>query len=68
MALGAIYGTRDAGRSFYLHARGILEKHGFIELSLERACYVYAEAGVVKILVHTHVDDFLMAHDGCLSH
>ena len=63
-ALGAIYGTRDAGRSFYFHAKLILEKFGFLELSLEKSCYVLILDGRVAAFLHTHVDDFLIADDG----
>ena len=63
-ALGAIYGTRDAGRSFYLHAKTVLEKHGLVELSLEKSCYALVLDGRIAAVVHTHVADFLAATDG----
>jgi hypothetical protein len=66
IARGAIYGTRDAGRSFYKHSRQVLSGLGFAELSLEKACYVYAPGGTVRAVVHTHVDDFLIAWDGSM--
>ena len=63
-ALGAIYGTRDAGRSFYLHAKTVLEKYGLVELSLEKSCYALVFDKRIAAVVHTHVDDFLAATDG----
>ena len=63
-APGATYGTRDAGRSFYLHAKTTLEKHGLIELSLEKSCYALVINKRIAALIHTHVDDFLAAADG----
>ena len=55
---------RDAGRSFYLHAKTVLEKHGLVELSLERSCYALVLDGRIAAAAHTHVDDFLAATDG----
>lgn len=43
VAVWAIYGTRDAGRAFYAHARGVLQAHGFEESRLEEAFYVLRE-------------------------
>ena len=37
-AMGSIYGTRDAGRAWYLHLKKVLAEHGWRESSLEYVC------------------------------
>lgn len=62
VARGSIYGTGDAGRSFYIHSKRILENSGANELSVERAVYAFSLNGALKALIHTHIDDFFVAH------
>lgn len=64
VGLGAIYGTRDAGRSFYLYAKSVLAHWGFQECKYEKAFYFLRKAGNIRAVLHTHVDDFLFACDG----
>ena len=47
VASGSIYGTRDAGRAFYDHARQIFAKHGFYESRLGKALYFLVHEGRV---------------------
>ena len=64
VALGSIYGTRDAGRGFYLHAKRFLARLGLRELCLEKASYVLPGPSGPIMVIHTHVDDFFIADDG----
>ena len=64
VALGSIYGTRDAGRGFYLHAKRFLSSLGLAELCLEKACYAFPGAHGPRLVMRTHVGDFLVAGDG----
>jgi len=57
-AHSAIYGTRDAGRSFYKHFAKVAAEHGVKELKLERAMFVFRNPAGEPILVASiHVDD-----------
>ena len=62
-AKGSIYGTRDAGRAFWLYLRAILVAAGWRESRLEAALFWYVEGGVTKGALITHVDDLLYAVD-----
>ena len=63
MAAGAIYGTRDAGRQWYLYARKVLAAAGLQESRLEKGLYMYYDKadGKLAAVIHSHVDDFLIA-------
>ena len=61
IATGAIYGTKDAGRHWYMHLRKHLQQAGFFEPRLERSTYVFHVDGKLVCMVHTHVDDLLIA-------
>ena len=63
VATGAIYGTKDAGRKWYLHLKKVLASAGIVESKLERGMYRYVDKNdKVKLVIHTHVDDLLMAY------
>ena len=38
-AKGSIYGTRDAGRAWWLHVSSVLQKHGWKMSALEPALF-----------------------------
>ncbi|CAE8634312.1 unnamed protein product, partial [Polarella glacialis] len=61
VALGAIYGTRDAPRAWYLHLRGVLSQHGIQEAGLEKDLYVLPGANGPLMIISTHVDDLAVA-------
>ena len=65
-ALGAIYGTRDAGRSFWGHlVREITENGNWVQSKLEKCLYMlYGKDGRLIGLCTSHVDDLLMCGDG----
>ena len=65
-ALGAIYGTRDAGRSFWEHLVKETTVHGKWEQSkLDRCLYrLYGDDGQLIGLCTSHVDDLLLCGDG----
>ena len=65
-ALGAIYGTRDAGRSFWEHLVETLTVNGhWVQSKLERCLYMlYNADGQLMGLCVSHVDDLLMIGDG----
>ena len=60
-AHGAIYGTKDAGKVWYLYLRGKLKGLGLIESRLEKGLYGWRLRGELVCLAHTHVDDLLVA-------
>ena len=62
-AKGSIYGTRDAGRTFWLHLRRILTDAGWKESCLEGAMFWFVEEGHVRGVMITHVDDLLYGFD-----
>ena len=57
----AVYGTRDAGRGWYLYLRKVLNEFGFVESVLERGLYMMKDGESTLAVLHTHVDDFLLA-------
>ena len=59
-AKGSIYGTRDAGRSWWLKVKKTLLQIGFIESVLEPAWFLLTRAGRLIGAVLVHVDDFLI--------
>ena len=63
-ACGSIYGTRDAGRGWYLFLKEHFKKYGWRELRLEKAVYVWLDRdGKLRAIAHSHVDDLLTAYD-----
>ena len=64
MARGSIYGTRDAGRSWYQHLRDKLaSKFRVRESALEKGLYLYEFNGRLTFVTVSHVDDLFYAHD-----
>ena len=61
IATGAIYGTKDAGRHWYMHLRKHLQQAGFFESRLEKGTYGFHVDGKLVCMIHTHVDDLLIA-------
>ena len=60
-----IYGTKDAGRGFYLRMHGEIIKAGFLPSSVSPAMYYKVnEEKKLEALLCTHVDDLLFCHDG----
>ena len=60
-ANSAIYGAKDAGRSWYLHLKKVLETDCLIEMQLERCLYIYFDRNRKLVaVVFTHVDDFII--------
>ena len=57
VATGSIYGTRDAGRAWNEHSKKVFEAAGFVEQGL----YHLRGPSGLEAVVHTHVDDFLVA-------
>ena len=68
VATGAIYGTKDAGRKWYLHLKKVMASFGMIESVLEKGLYRMYWEGKVRMVVHTHVDDLLVAMDTACAH
>ena len=61
-ANSAIYGTKDAGRSWYLPLKKVLETENLTEMQLERCLYVYFDHDHnLAAVVFTHFDDFIIA-------
>ena len=62
LATGSIYGTYDAGRTWYTYSKGIYASNRFRESPLEKSWYIYRNRhGVVTGVMHAHVDDILVA-------
>eukprot|EP00959_Pyramimonas_sp_CCMP1952_P231670 4842262-Pyramimonas_sp.AAC.1 len=61
MATGAIYGARDAGRQWYFYAQKVFAEHGFVESKLGKGLYYFYDEDGLAAVVHSHVDDFLIA-------
>ena len=61
LALVPIYGTKDAGRSFWKRMRSVMLESGMVENFVFKACYSYAVDGVIQIIMATHVDDIVWA-------
>ena len=60
-----IYGTKDAGRGFYLRMHGEIIRAGFLPSSVSPAMYYKVnEEMKLEALLCTHVDDLLFCHDG----
>ena len=64
MARGSIFGTRDAGRSWYQHFRDRLaDKFRVHKSSLEKGPYLCEFNGRLTFVTVTHVDDLFYACD-----
>ena len=64
VARGSIYGTRDAGRSWYQHFRDRLaNKFRVHESGWENGLYLYEFSGRLTFVTVTHVDDLFYAYD-----
>ena len=68
VATGAIYGTKDAGRKWYLHLKKMLDSFGIVECALEKGLYRMYWQGSVRMVIHTHVDDLLVAMEMSCAH
>ena len=55
VAIDPIYGTKDAGRKWYLHLRRTLAKYGFVESLLEKGFYRLNLDGETVWVAHTHM-------------
>ncbi|KAI7944398.1 hypothetical protein MJO28_010093 [Puccinia striiformis f. sp. tritici] len=55
----ALYGTKQAGRCWWLHFKGILDKLAFTASEVESSLYVYRR-GEISIFIWMHVDDGLV--------
>ncbi|KAI7938875.1 hypothetical protein MJO28_014454 [Puccinia striiformis f. sp. tritici] len=55
----ALYGTKQAGRCWWLHFKGILDKLGFTASEVESSLYVYRRDDT-SIFIWMHVDDGLV--------
>ena len=58
-----VYGTRDAGRGFWLKLENVISDVGLVQNSVMPAFFSYAVDGVIKVLLCTHVDDIIWAND-----
>ena len=68
-AKGTIYGTRDAGRGWWLKLRRIVLESGWIESKLELAMFLFPEIidttkRVCRGIMIAHVDDLLVCGTG----
>jgi len=68
-AKGTIYGTRDAGRGWWLKLRRIVLENGWIESKLELAMFLFFEIidttkRVCRGIMIAHVDDLLVCGTG----
>ena len=60
-AQGSIYGTKDAGRAWYKHLKKYFQEQGILESKLERGVYRFYLKGELVMVLHSHVDDLLVA-------
>ena len=56
-----IYGTKDAGRRFWLKLKGTIVNIGMKQNSQCPALFTYSEDGDIKVMMGTHVDDILFS-------
>ena len=64
VARGSIYGTRDAGRSWYQHFRDRLaNKFRVHESALENGLHLYEFNGRLTFVTVTHIDDLFYTYD-----
>ena len=57
----SIYGANDAGRARRKHLRAFLHQKGIHESKLGRGARTYCHDDELKMVAHSHVDDFLVA-------
>ena len=65
-ALGSIYGTKDAGRSWWRKLFRTLKSHGWRMSKLEAALFLLVVDGNLQGVLCTHVDDLLCAGVGAV--
>ncbi|CAE7722529.1 GIP, partial [Symbiodinium necroappetens] len=63
-AKGSIYGTRDAGRSWWKKLYATLRKHGWRMSSVEAALFILSEGNKLLGILISHVDDLFSAGEG----
>ena len=63
-AKGSIYGTKDAGRSWWKKLFKTLKAHGWIMSKLEPALFYLVVEGKLRGILITHVDDLFCAGEG----
>lgn len=63
MQRGDLYGTRDAGRAFWLHLRRILYDANWRDSAFESAVFCCVLDGRLRGIMITHVDDLLYNYD-----
>eukprot|EP00959_Pyramimonas_sp_CCMP1952_P155025 3243477-Pyramimonas_sp.AAC.1 len=54
MATGAIYGTHDAGRQWYLYAQKVFAEHGLVESKLGQCLYYFYNEGGLAVVIDSH--------------
>ena len=67
VANGSIYGTRDAGRAWYLRVKEIADSSDVrtVESALHKGAYFMCDSqSRLASVIHSHVDDFLVAYNG----
>ncbi|CAE7324408.1 Copia protein [Symbiodinium microadriaticum] len=63
-AKGSIYGTKDAGRSWWKKLFKTLKKHGWMMSKIEAALFILSKSGSLLSVLITHVDDLFSAGEG----
>eukprot|EP00435_Cladocopium_sp_Y103_P025044 s387_g6.t1 len=63
-AKGSIYGTKDAGRSWWKKLFKTLKAHGWIMSKLEPALFYLVVEGKLRGILITHADDLFCAGEG----
>lgn len=63
-AKGSIYGTKDAGRSWWFKLLEESKKEGWIQSSIEPALFYLYEGGELCGIMISHVDDLYTAGEG----
>ena len=61
LAMGSIYGTRDAPRAWYKHLRETLLAEALVECQLEKSMYYRRRDNKTMMVLLVHVDDLLIA-------
>ena len=57
LAMGSIYGTRDAPRAWYKHLRETLLAEAFVECQLEKSMHYRRRGNETMMVLLVHVDD-----------
>ena len=63
-AKGSIYGTKDAGRSWWRKLWKTLKKHGWLMSKIEAALFFLVQSGQLIGVMITHVDDLFSTGEG----